>query len=42
MMTVYTGINVPYGAMLGVVTDNPEEKTIFSSFVCSSPTPVLS
>lgn len=32
MMTVYTGINVPYGAMLGVVTDNPEEKTIFSSF----------
>ena len=32
MMTVYTGINVPYGAMLGVVTDNPQEKTVFSSF----------
>ncbi len=32
MMTVYTGINVPYGAMLGVVTDNPREKTVFSSF----------
>lgn len=32
MMTVYTGINVPYGAMLGVVTDNPKEKTVFSSF----------
>ena len=32
MMTVYTGINVPYGAMLGVVTDNPNEKTVFSSF----------
>lgn len=32
MMTVYTGINVPYGSMLGVMTDNPDEKTIFSSF----------
>src|SRR5574344_641106 len=32
MMTVYTAINVPYGAMLGVVTDNSDEKTIFSSF----------
>ena len=32
MMTVYTGINVPYGAMLGVMTDDPEEKTVFSSF----------
>lgn len=32
MMTVYTGINVPYGAMLGVLTDNPDEKTVFSSF----------
>ena len=32
MMTVYTGINVPYGAMLGVMTDNPHEKTVFSSF----------
>ena len=32
MMTVYTGINVPYGAMLGVLTDNSQEKTVFSSF----------
>ncbi len=32
MMTVYTGINVPYGSMLGVMTDSSEEKTIFSSF----------
>lgn len=32
MMTVYTGINVPYGAMLGVITDKSEEKTVFSSY----------
>lgn len=32
MMTVYTGINVPYGAMLGVLTDDTKEKTVFSSF----------
>lgn len=32
MMTVYTGINVPYGAMLGVITDDPKERTVFSSF----------
>lgn len=32
MMTVYTGINVPYGSMLGVMTDDSDEKTIFSSF----------
>ena len=32
MMTVYTAINVPYGAMLGVMTDNSSEKTIFSSY----------
>lgn len=32
MMTVYTAINVPYGAMLGVMTDDSDEKTIFSSF----------
>ena len=32
MMTVYTGINVPYGAMLGVLTDSSQEKTVFSSF----------
>ncbi len=32
MMTVYTGINVPYGAMLGVMTDNSSEKTALSSY----------
>ena len=32
MMTVYTGINVPYGAMLGVMTEDSKEKTVFSSF----------
>lgn len=32
MMTVYTGINVPYGAMLGVMTDDSYQKTVFSSF----------
>lgn len=32
MMTVYTGINVPYGSMLGVVTNDSDEKTVFSSF----------
>lgn len=31
MMTVYTAINVPYGAMLGVMTDDTNEKTVFSS-----------
>lgn len=32
MMTVYTGINVPYGALLGVISDDPKEKTVYSSF----------
>lgn len=32
MMTVYTGINVPYGAMLGVMTDDSAEKTSLSSY----------
>lgn len=32
MMTVYTGINVPYGSMLGVMTDDSDEKTVFSSY----------
>lgn len=32
MMTVYTAINVPYGAMLGVMTADSDEKTVFSSF----------
>ena len=32
MTTAYTAINVPYGAMLGVMTDDSNEKTVFSSF----------
>ena len=32
MMTVYTGINVPYASMLGVVTSDSQEKTVFSSY----------
>ena len=32
MMTVYTAINVPYGAMLGVMTNDSKERTIFSSY----------
>lgn len=32
MMTAYTAINVPYGALLGVVSPDSKEKTQFSSF----------
>ncbi|MBQ2526998.1 MAG: MFS transporter, partial [Bacteroidales bacterium] len=32
MMTVYTAINVPYGAMLGVITPDSREKSVFSSY----------
>lgn len=32
MMTVYTGINVPYASMLGVMTVDSQEKTVFSSY----------
>lgn len=32
MMTLYTAVNVPYGAMLGVVTDDTNERTVFSSY----------
>lgn len=32
MMTVYTAINVPYGSMLGVMTADSDEKTMFSSY----------
>lgn len=32
MMTAYTAVNVPYGAMLGVVTADSKEKSVFSSF----------
>jgi len=32
MMTVYSGINVPYAAMLGVVSNDAQEHTVFSSY----------
>ena len=32
MMTVYTGINVPYASMLGVMTSDSQEKTVFSCY----------
>ena len=32
MMTVYTGINVPYASMLGVMTGDSQEKTVVSSY----------
>ncbi|MBR4809425.1 MAG: MFS transporter [Bacteroidales bacterium] len=32
MMTAYTAVNVPYGAMLGVMTEDSREKSVFSSF----------
>jgi len=32
MMTAYTAVNVPYGAMLGVMTEDSKEKSVFSSF----------
>lgn len=32
MMTVYTAINVPYSSLMGVMTDNPAERTSLASF----------
>jgi len=32
LMTAYTAVNVPYGAMLGVVSDDAHEKSVFSSY----------
>ena len=32
MMTVYTGINVPYGSLLNVMTSNTDEKSVLSSY----------
>lgn len=32
MMAVYTGVNVPYGSLLGVMTDDDNEKNQFSSY----------
>lgn len=32
MMAIYTAVNVPYGSLLGVMTDNDDEKNKFSSY----------
>lgn len=32
MMTVYSAVNVPYGSLLGVMSEDDNEKTQFSSF----------
>ena len=32
MMSVYTAVNVPYGALLGVVSTDSRERSVFSSF----------
>lgn len=32
MMVVYTAVNVPYGSLLGVMTDDDDEKNQFSSY----------
>ena len=32
MMVVYTAVNVPYGSLLGVMTDDDNEKNLFSSY----------
>ena len=32
MMAVYTAVNVPYGSLLGVMTDDDDEKNQFSSY----------
>ena len=32
MMVVYTAVNVPYGSLLGVMTDDSDERNQFSSF----------
>ena len=32
MMAVYTAVNVPYGSLLGVMTNDDNEKNQFSSF----------
>ena len=33
MMAIYTAVNVPYGSLLGVMTDDDNEKNQFSSFL---------
>lgn len=32
MMAIYTAVNVPYGSLLGVMTENDKEKNQFSSY----------
>jgi len=32
LMTAYTAINVPYSALMGVITSSPEQRTILSTF----------
>lgn len=32
MMMIYTGINVPYASLLGVMTSDPKQRTILSSY----------
>lgn len=32
MMTVYTGINVPYGSLMNVMTSDSDEKSVLSSY----------
>lgn len=32
LMTIYTAINVPYSALMGVITPNPEERASLSTF----------
>jgi len=32
LMMLYTAVNVPYASLLGVMTDDPDEKTSFASF----------
>ena len=32
MMMIYSGINVPYSALMGVITPNSEQRTILSSY----------
>ena len=32
MMAIYTAVNVPYGSLLGVMTDDDDQKNKFSSF----------
>ena len=37
MMAIYTAVNVPYGSLLGVMTEDDNEKNQFSSFLFAFP-----